>query len=239
MGNNVFEVILSSMGNELSILMLLFIPILFTLYNIFRYIFGFKTFGLAALLSMLGVFFFLGQTYSSIPIYSDFNIGLVYGISFIIAIFLGIGLAYFFLKKVQLHYLPKKSIVLVFVIFVLIIIVYAGIEFNMQPIIQIKPITILLLLVLSEQIYSIYIKKSFKDTLSLIIQNITLMSLCYLLITRGDFQLFILKYSWIVFLTIPINFLIGRYTGLRFSEYIRFFDLLIDQENEDSTDSEE
>ena len=45
-----------------------------------------------------------------------------------------------------------------------------------------------------------------------------------------------LTYPWLAFFAIAINFGIGKFTGLRLTEYIRFRDLLL--RDETSADSE-
>ena len=37
---------------------------------------------------------------------------------------------------------------------------------------------------------------------------------------------FIILYPWIILFTIPINIILGKWTGLRLTEYIRFKDVL-------------
>jgi hypothetical protein len=44
------------------------------------------------------------------------------------------------------------------------------------------------------------------------------------------FQNLLINSPYIILLLFPINYLIGRFTGLRLTEYLRFWDILVDKD---------
>ena len=58
------------------------------------------------------------------------------------------------------------------------------------------------------------------------IQTILLGLICFFVISTGEIQRAFLTYPWLIMLTFPVNYIIGRFTGLRLTEIFRFKELL-------------
>ena len=76
-----------------------------------------------------------------------------------------------------------------------------------------------------------YTKRGFMVALKMSLGTLVLSIGMFLLITYDKFQSLILSNSWIIVVVILLNFFIGKYLGLRITEYFRFRNLL-----EDDTD---
>jgi len=85
---------------------------------------------------------------------------------------------------------------------------------------------ILLFILLSDRIMTIFLEREFIETVQTTIITLFLAILGFLLLTWTQLRFFILVYPESILLLIPINIMIGRYFGLRMVEYIRFQPIL-------------
>jgi hypothetical protein len=75
---------------------------------------------------------------------------------------------------------------------------------------------------LAEQFVSAQIEQGFSAAVFLTTETLVLSIVTYYLVSWDPFQSLILAYPELIFLTLIINFLLGRWTGLRLMEYYRF-----------------
>jgi hypothetical protein len=88
------------------------------------------------------------------------------------------------------------------------------------------------MIMVSEQLISTYIKKGKKTAYLLTIGTLFVSSISYTLLVWDRVRMLVLAYPWISLITIIINFIIGRWTGFRLKEYIRFKNLLTQSETD-------
>ncbi len=194
-----------------NIYMLLLIPIITTLITIARQIIGIKTFGLYTPLLITFAFLFLG---------------IIYGL-LLFAIIMTIGtLTRLFLKKLRFLYIPRMSILLIIVSLSILFVYVIGIYLGSQRLINISILPILLLIILSENFVSAQMEKGTKNAISLTLQTLGISIIVYFIITLPVIKDFILGFPEIIFISLLINIILGRWTGLRILEYYRFRNLL-------------
>lgn len=195
-----------------TISLILVLPVLVTMIAFFRQVIGIKAFGIYT--PVLVTFAFLSSE------------KLIYGIAiFVTAILVGF-FGRLLLKRFRLLYLPRVAILITFVsaaIFGLLIL--AGFwRKNGLPNVSILAIVIMIALV--EKFISTQIEKGPRAAIVLTFETLLISVIGYYLITWPLLINFILKYPLAVLLVIPINFLFGRWTGLRLTEYFRFKEVL-------------
>ena len=81
---------------------------------------------------------------------------------------------------------------------------------------------VLLLILLSERVVAMYLERSTYETFRITFVTLFLGVIGYLLLSSAVLRQWVLLYPEIVFILIPVNIAIGRYFGLRLTEYFRF-----------------
>jgi hypothetical protein len=234
------EIIKSGENTAVLVFFLLTIPIIFSIQNIFRYIIGIKNLNTYSTLALTFLVYNLTMT-STYTTKNHVISALIYSFIIIVAVTIGLSLCYQMLSKTKLHYYTKTSLILMSTTIVLFIILFIAQKINENVIIQMNPINIILIHILAEQILGIHTKSSIKGTIKYMFEGLLIAGTCVLFLSNLNAQTFILKNPWIVLFAIPINVIIGKYTGLRLREYFRFSTILntSSKNNENTGDSEE
>lgn len=231
------EIISGGNQTSMTLIFLLSIPLIFTILNFFRYFVGLKSISIYGSLASIFLFNSLGSTLSYTS-KSNISIGLTYGIILITVVFVFIILVHSFFKNMQLHYYPKMSIILMGPVIALFLSMLLARRLSDQVVIQMEPLNIVLIAIIAEQMLSVYTKHGLKSTFTIIFQSIIVSGICYILISNPLVQENLLLYPWLMFILIPLNMVIGKYTGLRLTEYVRFYDLLVNNGSQKSLTDE-
>ncbi|MFA5993528.1 MAG: 7TM domain-containing protein [Parcubacteria group bacterium] len=195
-----------------TIILILMLPIIATLIAFLRQVVGIKAFGIYT--PLIITFAFLATN------------GLRYGVAlFLVILFVGM-LMRFMLKPFRLLYLPRVAIMLTVVaLFILFFLVLGGTaQRTGLASVSIFPIVIMITLV--EKFVSVQIEKGDKTALVLAFETLIISIAGFYIASWGFLQSSLLTHPWIILFTIPINIIIGKWTGLRVSEYIRFRNIL-------------
>ena len=181
------------------------LPIIGTIIAFSRQVIGIKGFGIY--IPLLLTLSFL-------------NIGLKYGLlMFIIILLLGTGLR-LLLKKPRLLYLPRIAIILTLITLAVFLIL----QINFLNKIYSKNIlSVLIMIALLEKFISTQIERGRRGAFILTSETIGLSILCYYVANFKLLQNIVSDYPMYVILVILlINVFLGKWTGLRISEYFRF-----------------
>ena len=148
--------------------------------------------------------------------------GLPAGLLILSAILLATFVSRWVLGPVRIMHLPKVAlsqlVVAVFVIGILTLSAANGI----LVVRQLSIFPILLLILLSEQIVRLQLQSSLRDTLYTTSVTLILSTIGFWILSSQALRNFVLLYPEVALLLIPINISIGRYFGLRLTEYFRF-----------------
>lgn len=189
-----------------SVFLILMLPVMATIIAGARQLVGIKAFGIFA---------------PTVIALSFLVTGIEYGVAiFGIIIVLG-TLARLFSRRIRLLYLPRMAIVLSLVALAIFGLYFVGSYFD-NSLIAVSIFPILIMTVLAEHFISVQIDQGYKSALKLTIETLILSVAGYFI---GDWTLFkttILAYPELVLLTFLINIFIGKFAGLRLTEYIRF-----------------
>jgi hypothetical protein len=191
-----------------TVILLLMLPIIATFIAFLRQVIGIKAFGVYT--PLIVTFAFLATN------------GLKYGIAiFAIVLFVGM-LMRFVLKPFRLLYLPRVAIMLTAVaIFMLGILVVGG-EFRRTGLAAVSIFPILIMITIVEKFVAVQIEKGNKVAMILAAETLVISVLGFYIASSKILINLLINHPWIVLLTIPFNVLLGKWTGLRISEYYRF-----------------
>ncbi|QQS61798.1 MAG: hypothetical protein IPN70_02675 [Candidatus Moraniibacteriota bacterium] len=196
---------------EETVLHLLLLPFVVTLVAFFRQVFGIKAFGIYT---------------PTLITFSFLVVGVKYGVAIFATVILVGMISRFLLKKFRLLYLPRVAITLTFISFVILLLLAlsGSVQRTGFAAMSIAPIIIMIALV--EKIIVTQMEKGTKEAFIVSGQTLLISLVSYYFTSIPSFQTLLLASPWIVFLTIVLNIAVGKWTGLRISEYWRFRDIL-------------
>ena len=208
------------------IIMVLILPVITTMIGFVRHILGLRTLGIYLGLIITFIFVQIGFETNNGNVFN----ALKYGIPLVLLVFLASLVCYMPIKKLALHYYPKLSFVITGVTVILIIVIILSGILNLGNFIKLNAFTLVLIAGISEKFFTILARKNLKTTLFISLESILIATVCYLVVSWGDFQNLLFNHPYIILLLFPINYFIGRFTGLRVTEYLRFKDIVVDKD---------
>jgi hypothetical protein len=194
-----------------TVILLLMLPIVATLIAFLRQVVGIKAFGIYT---------------PSIVMFAFLATGIKYGIAiFASVIFVGMA-ARFILRKLRLLYLPRLAITISIVAIAVLFILVAGGFFQRTGLAAVSIFPILIMITLVEKFVATQIEKGNRTAFILAGETLLISIVGYFILKSESLRHFIAVYPWIILLIVPINIFLGRWTGIRLSEYIRFRDVI-------------
>lgn len=190
-----------------TVILILLLPILATAVVFFRHVVGVPS--LAMLLPVA----------LSITLVAT---GLAAGLILLATIILSSTIARLILKKIRIMQFAKMALTIFIVSVGILATLTISAQIGILSVTQISIFPVLLLILLSQNIVELQIDRTFTDMVMISAITISLGVLGYLLLSYEPVRNFVILYPEAVLLVIPLNVLIGRYFGLRFTEYFRF-----------------
>ena len=149
--------------------------------------------------------------------------GLKYGLAFFISILLVGTLMRFLVKRFRLLYLPRMAIVLTVVALAILIIFFVGAHTNRTGLVASSIFAVLIMITLVEKFVAAQIERGAKRAIILTTETLILSVVSYWVVSWPWLQSLVLTYPlWVVLGAIVANILLGKWTGLRLTEYFRF-----------------
>lgn len=190
-----------------NIILMLMLPIIAMIIAFARQFLGIKTFGIYT---------------PTIITLSFLATGLKYGLTIFLAILVVATVARLILRKFRLSYLPRMAIVLTIMAFVILIMFVLAAVTNRVGFISLSVLPILVLIILVEKFVAIQIERGPRTAIMLSLETILVSVVCYFIASWDTAITFVLAYPEVILLTFVVNILLGKWAGLRISEYIRF-----------------
>lgn len=197
-----------------TIVLLLLLPVIATVIAASRHLIGLRGFGIFLPAALSVVFVATG------PIVGIALFLLIVGVSILMRFLIRIF-------KIKIQYLPRAAL-LIWTVAVSVL----GVLF-LVPIVKVSALTnvsifaVLFLALLAEDFTRVQLGKSAKTAVSLTTETLILSLASYYLLTLKALQNFALLNPEALLIGVFItDFILGRYTGLRFLEYIRFRKLI-------------
>lgn len=190
-----------------TILLILMLPIVATIIAFARQILGIKAFGIYI---------------PSVVALAFVATGIKYGLAIFILILVSGTLIRLVLQKIRMLHLPRIAIVLTIVSIVILTMLAEGALNNRTGLIAVSIFPMLIMIILVEQFVNVQVEKGARTAIKLTIETLILSVVCYFIVTWQTLRTLVIAYPELIFITILLNFALGKWTGLRVSEYIRF-----------------
>lgn len=195
-----------------TVILILMLPIIATFIAFLRQVVGIKAFGIYT--PLIITFAFLATN------------GIKYGIVIFVAVLLAGMLMRFILKPFRLLYLPRVAIMLSVVALAILLMLTLGGSQHRTGLAAVSIFPILIMITLVEKFVAVQIEKGDKTAIILAFETLIISVIGFYIASWGELIRLLALQPWIVLLTIPINILLGKWTGLRLSEYVRFKDVI-------------
>lgn len=209
--SNFINALSKSWVNNTEIYIILLLPIFFTIVAFSKHIVGLST-----LWNLIPIFLWI----LFIKIWFLFTFFV-----FAFLILFNIALSSF-LSRYTLLYTPKISLITITnILFFMLFYSLTSYLFPWELILK-NILYVIIFFIISEKLVSIISTKEFREYKKNIIGSIIIWLLCYGLFTINSLLVFLYAYPEILLIFIPINFILGRFTWLRISEYFRFNEIL-------------
>lgn len=205
------------------LIFLVTLPLVITIIGFAKYIMGFKSFGIYVPVIVTYMFYqFSRIDGETVSVWQ----GLKYGLFMIVIVFISSYVSYKIIQPLALHYYSKLAIVTTTVTISLLVVLFILDLIDREGILRVDIFSLILIASISERFTNLLASKQNQIALMLSLQTILLGMLCFFIISSPDVQALFLKYPWLILLSFPINYVIGRFTGLRITEFFRFKDLI-------------
>lgn len=205
-----------------TVLVLLLFPLIATFVVVLRQVFGLQAFGIYTPSVITIVFLAIGRNDIS-----DVKYGVIV---YITVIAVGMAMRYA-LRALRLLYLPRVAITLTIVSFtVLALLTLAG-SLDRTGLATASFFPLLIIITMVEKFVAVQIEKGSRTATMLALETLGIAVVGYLVMSPATpigqkIGTFLITYPYIILLVLPFNIFLGRWTGLRLSEYIRFRDVL-------------
>jgi len=188
-------------------MLILSIPIIATLVVFLRYIIGFPTLGIAPTIAFALTFFITG---------------IIFGSILFVTLLLATILSRILFKRIRIMQLTKVSLSLLVTSILTIIAIVLSLHFGFIASSQISIFPILLFILLTERVAALQLEKDMLYALGITLLTLILGAASFFVISTPVVTTLLLVYPETLLLLIPINWFIGKYFGLRLTEYFRF-----------------
>jgi len=195
-----------------TVILLLILPIIVTLIAFFRQVIGIKAFGIYT--PAIVTFAFLATPQ------------LRYGVVvFVSVILLGMVMR-LLLKNLRILYLPRVAIMLSVIALVILFLLAWGGNMHRTGLASVSIFPILIMITIVEKFVVAQIEKGNKTAIILAIETLVISLVGYYIASWPLLIRSIVAYPWIILLTLPVNIFLGKWDGLRLTEYVRFKEIL-------------
>ncbi len=197
-----------------TVYLLLMLPVIATLVAFSRQVIGVKAFGIYTPSIITFAFLAFGEK------------GLKYGVAIFLTV-LGVGiLSRYLLRYFRLLYLPRVAITLSIISFAILGILALGATLKRTGLAAVDIFPLLIMITLTEKFVATQIEQGSKTALILAFETLVISIIGYFIVSQAWLRDFFLHYPWAVLVTLLINIGLGKWTGLRLIELIRFRQIL-------------
>lgn len=193
-----------------TVYLLLMLPVIATIVAFSRQIIGIKAFGIYTPSIITFAFLAFGEK------------GLKYGVAIFLAV-LGVGiLSRYLLRPFRLLYLPRVAITLSIISLTILGILALGASLKRTGLAAVDIFPLLIMITLTEKFVATQIEQGSKTALILAFETLVISVIGFFVLSQAWLRDFFLHYPWAILLTLLINIGLGKWTGLRLIELIRF-----------------
>jgi hypothetical protein len=188
------------------IILLLMLPVILTIVTFLKQVIGVTTFGLYT---------------PSVITLSFVALGWKIGLALLCVILIAGYMMRALMSRYRILYIPKIAIILTVTSIVLLLVLAVAAGFG----ITLAPNTIFILLImttLSEEFMSVKAEMGLRSAIFAVGETVLVSIICFSIVQWAVITSFIFAYPELIILTLVINVFLGKWTGLRLSEVVRF-----------------
>mgnify|MGYP002725564604 CR=1 FL=1 len=188
------------------IILLLMLPVILTIITFLKQVIGVTTFGLYT---------------PAVITLSLVALGWKIGLALLCIILIAGYLTRAIVSRYRLLYIPKIAVILTVISIVLLLVLALAAAFG----ITLAPDTVFILLImttLSEEFMSVKAELGFRSAVFAVAETVLVSLICFSIVQWQVITSLILAYPELIILTLIANIFLGRWTGLRLSEVVRF-----------------
>ena len=126
----------------------------------------------------------------------------------------------------RLLYLPRVAIMLSVVAILILLMLATGGSFRRTGLASVSIFPILIMITLVEKFIAVQIEKGNQTAMLLALETLLISIIGFYIASWEGLIRFLVAYPWTILFTIPINIILGKWTGLRLTEYLRFKDVI-------------
>lgn len=194
-----------------TVALILMLPIAATFIAFCRQIIGIR--GLGIYITLIIAFIFVAM-------------GLKYGVIIFFVIMITATFTRFIFKKIRILYLPKMAIILTSITLVIFLMFLLGSRFNIEGFRAISIFPILMMTLVAERLVTIQIERGLKLAIIIIFETFILALFSYFIINWLWLEKVLFKWPIPILLFLVLfNIALGKWSGLRLTEYFRFKEL--------------
>lgn len=200
-----------------TIYLILVIPFLTFIAVFFRQVVGLSSFGIYTPVIVAASFFILGLWF-----------GLL---TFLIAV----ATSYLVkntLNRFELLYLPKVALNLSFITLALLVVVWLGLRLGVEISLALAIFPMLVMSTVAEKFMAAQTEEGFRGALFAVSGTLVIVVLSYYFMTWSAFNGLVMSWPELTLAPLLLNLLLGKFTGLRLGEYLRFRSLFSEHAEE-------
>ncbi len=194
-----------------TIVLLLMLPVIATIIAFLKQVIGITTFGLYT---------------PAIITLSFLALGLKFGLTILVIILATGAILRKALERMRLLHIPRIAIVFTISTFILLLMLAFGTYAGVSELATIAVFPMLIMTTLAEKFVSAQSGKGVYAAILLMLETTIVSLICYWVVEWQYLQNLILSYPEIILLLILVNLGLGRWSGLRVFEYIRFREVM-------------
>ncbi len=194
-----------------TIVLLLMLPVIATIIAFLKQVVGITTFGLYT---------------PAIITLSFLALGLKFGLSILVIILVTGAILRKALGSIRLLHIPRIAIVFTISTLIILLMLAFGTYLGVSNLASIAVFPMLIITTLAEKFVSAQSGKGVYAAALLMLETTVVSLICYWVVEWQFLQNLMLSYPEIILLLILVNLGLGRWSGLRFFEYIRFREVM-------------
>lgn len=215
--------------DKYSLTMIVTLSIIATILSFLKYIIGLKRVKFFTPIMFVIALFDLSIINNSLEPLT----GLKYGLPILFMAVVGVLIGYLVMEKTVMHFVAKLSLIFSLSILFVPAVYYIATWQGSTGFLATNIVSILLLVMVINFFTVSLIRRGLFSGLKTIAENIIVSLALFYILTLSAVSEFIYRHPEIVFVMIILNIFIGKYTGLRLFELIRFSRLLTEENPEE------
>ncbi len=148
--------------------------------------------------------------------------GLVYGLIGFTAIILTVSLVRHAVSKLQLLHSPQLGVLLTVVIALLLLFAVLGAMLDLNGLAKVTLFPIVIVAITAERFSITEIEEGRLEAWKIMVQTLVVVSMCYVVMRSLSLQVIMLGFPELMLVIVALNIWIGRWVGLRATEWLRF-----------------